>query len=155
MVFVHSRKETMGTAEFCKTQAAKEGTAHLLDCHEMEGYTAWAKEVGALEKDGDKAGNGRGGELSELFPHGMGIHHAGLHRRDRGLTERMFEAGIIKVLFCTATLAWGVNLPGHTVIIKPELYDPERWLRDVGILDILQIFGELDVLNTTRQGTLS
>ena len=59
MVFVHSRKETMGTAEFCKTQAAKEGTAHLLDCHEMEGYTAWAKEVGALEKDGDKAGNGR------------------------------------------------------------------------------------------------
>ncbi len=143
MVFVHSRKDTMSTAEFCKTQASKEGTAGLLDCHEMDGYSAWAKEVGSLEKDGEKSGNGRGGELAELFPHGMGIHHAGLHRRDRGLTERMFEAGAIKVLFCTATLAWGVNLPGHTVIIKgTELYDPERGgFVDVGILDILQIFG--------------
>jgi hypothetical protein len=115
-------------AEVFKTQASKEGTAGLLDCHEMDGYSAWAKEVGSLEKDGEKSGNGRGGELAELFPHGMGIHHAGLHRRDRGLTERMFEAGAIKVLFCTATLAWGVNLPGHTVIIKAGADVPTREL---------------------------
>ena len=49
---------------------------------------------------------------------GMGIHHAGMLRADRTLTEQMFECGIIKVLCCTATLAWGVNLPAHTVIIK-------------------------------------
>ena len=39
-------------------------------------------------------------------------------RADRTMTEQMFECGIIKVLCCTATLAWGVNLPAHTVIIK-------------------------------------
>ena len=39
-------------------------------------------------------------------------------RADRTLTEQLFEAGLIKVLCCTATLAWGVNLPAHTVIIK-------------------------------------
>ena len=37
---------------------------------------------------------------------------------DRNLVERMFSEGFVKVLVCTATLAWGVNLPAHAVIIK-------------------------------------
>ena len=39
-------------------------------------------------------------------------------RQDRNLVERLFSEGLIKVLVCTATLAWGVNLPAHAVIIK-------------------------------------
>ena len=37
----------------------------------------------------------------------------------------------------------GVNLPAHTVVIKgTEIYDPEKGcFVDVGILDVLQIFG--------------
>jgi len=31
------------------------------------------------------------------------------------------------VLFATATLAWGVNLPAYSVIIKgTDIYDPAR-----------------------------
>lgn len=36
----------------------------------------------------------------------------------RNLVEKYFAEGAIKVLVCTATLAWGVNLPAHAVIIK-------------------------------------
>ena len=55
------------------------------------------------------------------------MHHAGMLRSDRTLMERLFSQGLLKVLCTTATLAWGVNLPAHTVIIKgTQLYDPQK-----------------------------
>ena len=39
-------------------------------------------------------------------------------RVDRTLTEDLFADKHIQVLVSTATLAWGVNLPAHAVIIK-------------------------------------
>lgn len=59
-----------------------------------------------------------GRELRELLPKGIGIHHAGMARSDRNLMERLFGSGVLKVLCCTATLAWGVNLPAAAVVIK-------------------------------------
>ena len=56
--------------------------------------------------------------LREIVPNGFGIHHAGMLRQDRNLVERAFSKGVIKCLVCTATLAWGVNLPAHAVVIK-------------------------------------
>ena len=41
--------------------------------------------------------------------------------------EDLFANKHIQVLCSTATLAWGVNLPAHTVIIKgTQMYMPER-----------------------------
>jgi activating signal cointegrator complex subunit 3 len=68
-----------------------------------------------IRKDVSKS---RNGQVKQLFEAGFGIHHAGMLRSDRNLVEKLFADGHIKVLCCTATLAWGVNLPAHTVIIK-------------------------------------
>lgn len=72
-----------------------------------------------------KIGKSRNKQMRELFPDGFGIHHAGMLRSDRNLIEEVFAEGFIKVLVCTATLAWGVNLPAHAVIIKVLLIDIE------------------------------
>ncbi|CRJ82289.1 hypothetical protein BN1708_016972, partial [Verticillium longisporum] len=82
-------------------------------------------------------------DLRELIPKGLGIHHAGMARSDRNLMERLFGEGVIKVLCCTATLAWGVNLPAAAVIIKgTQVYSAQDGkFVDLGILDVLQIFG--------------
>ena len=55
----------------------------------------------------DRIKKSRNREVANHFYNGMGVHHAGMLRGDRKLTESMFADGAIKVLCCTATLAWG------------------------------------------------
>ena len=108
MIFVHSRKETSMTAEAMLDLSSKYCTIDLLDNVHHEHFTLWKRQV---EKS-------RSVEVQQLFFKGVGVHHAGMLRADRTMTEQLFECGLIKVLCCTATLAWGINLPAHTVIIK-------------------------------------
>lgn len=135
MVFVHSRKDTVNSARTFITMAQKYGdTAMFLGDTSSKPYSVFEKEVNQ---------NHRSRDVRELFQSGFSCHHAGMLRSDRNLVERMFSAGVIKVLVCTATLAWGVNLPASTVIIKgTQIYDPKRGgFVDIGISDVIQIFG--------------
>lgn len=62
-------------------------------------------------------------------------------RVDRKLVEDLFDDKHIQVLVSTSTLAWGVNLPAHAVIIKgTQVYSPEkgRWV-ELSALDVLQV----------------
>ena len=85
---------------------------------------------------------------------GFAIHHAGMTREDRGLVEELFADGSIQVLVCTATLAWGVSLPAHTVIIKgTQIYNPEkgRWV-ELSSQDMLQMLGRAGRLQFDTYG---
>ena len=70
-------------------------------------------------------------DLKDILPFGIGIHHAGLTKRDRKMVEDLFAGGYLQLLCSTATLAWGVNLPAHTVVLKgTQIYSPElgKWV---------------------------
>jgi antiviral helicase SLH1 len=133
MVFVHSRKDTVKTARNYIKMIRDQAYEQYFDCKDTEKYNYFEKE---MTKNKNK-------DARELFVGGFGIHHAGMSRSDRNMTEKMFLNGAIKVLVCTATLAWGVNLPAAAVIIKgTQVYDSKQGgFVDLGISDVIQIFG--------------
>lgn len=133
IIFVHSRKETARTGDFIRKKFLE--TENI---SKLVGSEAGTKEI--LQKESD---NVLDTNLKKLITSGIGIHHAGLSREDRSMSEDMFADGLLKVLVSTATLAWGVNLPAHTVIIKgTDVYSPEKgdWER-LSPQDILQMLG--------------
>lgn len=131
MVFVHARNATVRTAQSLKELASK---SDMLKHFLAEGQAKYMNKAFA---------SSRNKYLGELFNSGFSVHHAGLTRTDRNLVEKYFAEGLIKVLVCTSTLAWGVNLPAHAVIIRgTEIYDAKHGSYvDLSILDVLQIFG--------------
>lgn len=58
----------------------------------------------------------REGQVEPLY-HGVAAHHAGLLPAWKGLVEELFQAGLIKVVFATETLAAGINMPARTTVI--------------------------------------
>ena len=56
--------------------------------------------------------------ILELIKKGVAPHHAGLLPGVKNLVERLFQKGLIKVVFATETLAAGINMPARTTIIS-------------------------------------
>ncbi|PON97647.1 U5 small nuclear ribonucleoprotein 200 kDa helicase [Trema orientale] len=133
LIFVHSRKETAKTARAIRDTAFANDTL----CRFLKEDSA-SREILHAHTDLVKSN-----DLKDLVPYGFAIHHAGLNRTDRQLVEELFANGHIQVLVSTATLAWGVNLPAHTVIIKgTQIYNPEKgaWT-ELSPLDVMQMLG--------------
>lgn len=131
IIFVHSRKDTFKTAKWLAEKAEEEDI-------KIASSSAGTQEI--LKQEAENANNKN---LSQVLSSGFGIHHAGLKKEDRGTVEDLFAQGHIRVLVSTATLAWGVNLPAHTVVIKgTDTYNPEKgaWVQLLP-QDILQMLG--------------
>ena len=81
--------------------------------------------------------------MKNTLEFGIGMHHAGLVENDRKIVEKLFLEQKIQVLVATSTLAWGVNLPAHMVIVKgTEYFDgKQRKFVDFAITDVLQMVG--------------
>ncbi|CAN8318015.1 unnamed protein product [Cochlearia groenlandica] len=133
LIFVHSRKETAKTAKAIRNTAMVNDTLNRFLKEDGVSREILESQI-ELVKSRD---------LKELLPYGFAIHHAGLARGDRQIVEDQFRLGNVQVLVSTATLAWGVNLPAHTVIIKgTQVYNPERgaWV-ELSPLDVMQMIG--------------
>ncbi|WEV58233.1 DEAD/DEAH box helicase [Bifidobacterium sp. ESL0728] len=49
---------------------------------------------------------------------GFAPHHAGMVALFRQIVERLFEEGLVKMVFATETLALGINMPARCVVIE-------------------------------------
>ncbi|XP_043197892.1 activating signal cointegrator 1 complex subunit 3-like [Amphibalanus amphitrite] len=144
MVFVHARNATVRVATRLREIAKQRGQLGPFRAEQ-------SPQLGAEQKNVQKSKNR---QLRELFDDGFAMHHAGMLRQDRNLVERLFSQGMIRVLCCTATLAWGVNLPAHAVIIRgTDIYDAKHGsFVDLGVLDVMQIFGRAGRPQFDRSG---
>ena len=134
LVFVHSRKDTAKTAKALRDLALERNELNFFVQNDSATMEILKEQAGEHVKDSN---------LKEILPYGLGIHHAGLNKEDRTLCEDLFRDGRLKVLVSTATLAWGVNLPAHCVIIKgTQIYSPEKggWT-ELSSQDVMQMIG--------------
>lgn len=130
LVFVSSRRQTRLTAlDFITFLAGEDNPKQFLNMPENELSMI-------LETVADS-------NLKFVLSFGIGMHHAGLQETDRKTVENLFLNRKIQILIATATLAWGVNLPAHLVIIKgTEYFDPKtKKYVDMPITDVLQMMG--------------
>lgn len=80
--------------------------------------------------------------LRNCIASGVSYHHAGLTLEDRNIVEKGFLEGEINVICCTSTLAVGVNLPCHMVIIKGTMaYKGPTMRPEYSDLEIMQMLG--------------
>lgn len=130
LIFVSSRRQTRLTAlDLIAFLAGEDNPKQFLHLPEEE-----LEQILVGIKDNN---------LKLTLAFGIGLHHAGLQEKDRKVCEELFLNRKIQILIATSTLAWGVNLPAHLVVIKgTEFYDKKlnRYV-DMPITDVLQMMG--------------
>ena len=81
-------------------------------------------------------------KLARLVKDGIAFHHGGLVNRQRNAVEEAFKSNYIKALCSTTTLAMGVNLPAHTVLVRDtSRYEAGEGSVKMGVNEVTQIFG--------------
>ncbi len=72
---------------------------------------------------------------------GMAVHHAGMSPQWKSLIEKLFQKGLIKVVFATETLALGVNMPARAVVISGVSKITDGGRRNLKTSELVQMAG--------------
>ncbi|GLC66436.1 hypothetical protein PLESTF_000427200 [Pleodorina starrii] len=103
--FILSRRD-------CDVSALRAGAEPLTGPQEQE---AIAAEVAALRADQPEAVRE---DLVPALISGIASHHAGQLPGWKSLVERLFQRGLLRLVFATGTLAAGINMPARTTVIS-------------------------------------
>ena len=93
----------------------------------------------------------RDGQLGALY-RGIAAHHAGILPAWKSLVEELFQAGLIKVVFATETLAAGINMPARTTVISTLSKRTDRGHRLLHASEFLQMSGRAGRRGMDTQG---
>lgn len=72
---------------------------------------------------------------------GVASHHAGLLPSWKNLVEKLFQKGLIKVVFATETLAAGINMPARSTVISSTSKRTDSGHRMLTASEFLQMSG--------------
>ncbi len=92
--------------------------------------------------------------LTNFVKKGIAFHHAGLTNKQRELVEENFKNNKIKVIIATPTLAYGVNLPAHTVIIERLNRYTNKGMVEIPVLEYKQMSGRSGRPKYDKEGTV-
>jgi ATP-dependent RNA helicase HelY len=112
ITFIFSRAGCDAAAAQCVAAGLR-----LTTPQEADEITALAERRTADIGDEDLRALGYGEWLTGL-QRGIAAHHAGLLPTFKEVVEELFEAGLIRAVFATETLALGINMPARTVVIE-------------------------------------
>ena len=77
--------------------------------------------------------------LAKCIKKGIAFHHAGLTHKQKELIEDNFRNGLIKIIACTPTLAFGLDLPAFRTIMKDLRRYGHHGLTWIPTLEYLQM----------------
>lgn len=77
----------------------------------------------------------------EYILNGVASHHAGLLPGWKVLVEKLFQKGLIKVVFATETLAAGINMPARSTVISSISKRTDSGHRTLTASEFLQMSG--------------
>ncbi|PXF60483.1 MAG: extensin [Candidatus Methanogaster sp.] len=135
LIFDSSRRNAVSTALRVSTALEPPDTADPAPDKDPTDLIDLASTVRESETDAAQ-------KLADCIEHGVAFHHAGLISEHRRIVEDGFRNNRIKVIACTPTLAFGLNLPARRVIIKSyRRYDPNYGMQPIPILEYKQMAG--------------
>ena len=82
-----------------------------------------------------------GNKHTEYLIQGVASHHAGLLPAWKNLVEKLFQKGLIKVVFATETLAAGINMPARSTVISAVSKKTDSGHRMLTANEFLQMSG--------------
>lgn len=151
--YIREYSSAKPTLVFCSTRKSVEFTAKILASSHLSFFANHSQrskyfyELSRLAEsqldmnNGSTEFNFKNAELKLTLATGVGFYHSGLDHGDRRLLEKLFAQSLVPVLVSTSSLAMGVNLPAHLVVIKNTVQYNAGYTTEYDISQILQMIG--------------
>ena len=137
IVFVNTKKSAEKTAEDISKKLKKdESLSKISD----DALNALSRPTKQCER------------LSFCLQKGVAFHHAGLTGKQKDIIEDNFRKGSVKIICCTPTLAYGVDMPAFRAIIKDLKRFTVHGLSWIPVLDYMQMSGRAGRPNYDNEG---
>ena len=117
---VETASHGYGALVFCSSRQGSQSTALLVSDAmpvDLTPHDLLGKRADVLASLQSLPG-GFESAFSKTIICGVGFHHAGLTIEERDIVAEAYDAGILKVMVATCSLAVGINLPARRVILN-------------------------------------